>query len=98
MIYLYLTGVHPTSVHLIGGCLMGVYLTCVYLLGVYLTDVHLMDVYLTGVHLRHVPHGRTPNRRVLYGRVYVSKSKKALGKPPDPPTLQTVAIRLRFEL
>jgi hypothetical protein len=34
MTYLFLTGVHPTSVHLIGGCLMGVYLTCVHLLGV----------------------------------------------------------------
>jgi hypothetical protein len=46
MIYLFLTGVHPTSVHLIGGCLMGVYLTCVYLLGVYLTDVRLTYVHL----------------------------------------------------
>jgi hypothetical protein len=26
MIYLYLTGVHPTSVHLMGGYLVGVYL------------------------------------------------------------------------
>ena len=41
MIYLFLTGVHPTSDHLIGGCLMGV---CLF--GVYLTDVHI-----TGVHL-----------------------------------------------
>jgi hypothetical protein len=64
MIYLFLTGVYPTSVHLIGGCLMGVYLTCVYLLGVYLTGVHLtgvhltgmclMGVYLTGMHLMGV--------------------------------------------
>jgi hypothetical protein len=46
MIYLFLTGVHPTSVHLIGGCLMGVYLTDVHLTGVHLTGVHL-----TGVHL-----------------------------------------------
>src|SRR5947209_1296282 len=51
MIYLFLTGVHPTSVHLIGGCLMGVYLTGVYLLGVYLTGVYLTGVHLTGVHL-----------------------------------------------
>jgi hypothetical protein len=41
MIYLCLTGVHPTSVHLMGGCLMGVYLT-----GVYLMDVCLLGVYL----------------------------------------------------
>src|SRR5271155_2489137 len=54
MIYLFLTGVHPTSVHLIGGCLMGVYLTCVYLLGVYLTDVHLTCVHLTGMCLMGV--------------------------------------------
>src|SRR5271155_5055185 len=66
MIYLYLTGVRPTSVHLMGGCLigvhpMGVHLTggCligahlmgVHLTGVYLMGVHLMGVYLTGVHL-----------------------------------------------
>src|ERR1700722_14886404 len=44
--YLYLTGVHPTSVHLMGGCLMGVYLTGVCLLGVYLTDLHLTCVHL----------------------------------------------------
>jgi hypothetical protein len=54
MIYLFLTGVHPTSVHLIGGCLMGVYLTGVYLLGVYLTGVHLTCVHLTGVHLMEI--------------------------------------------
>jgi Pentapeptide repeats (8 copies) len=54
MIYLFLTGVHPTSVHLIGGCLIGVYLTGVYLTGVYLTGVYLTGVYLTGVHLTGV--------------------------------------------
>src|SRR5947209_8283602 len=54
MIYLFLTGVHPTSVHLTGGCLMGAYLTCVYLLGVYLTDVHLTGVHLTGMCLMGV--------------------------------------------
>jgi hypothetical protein len=53
-------GVHPTSVHLIGGCLMGIYLTGVhlmggclmgmYLTGVYLMGVYLLAVYLTGVH------------------------------------------------
>ena len=51
MIYLFLTGVHPTSVHLIGGYLMGMYLTCVYLTDVHLTGVYLMGVYLTGLHL-----------------------------------------------
>jgi hypothetical protein len=49
MIYLFLTGVHLTGVHL-----MGVYLTGVHLMGVYLTGVHLMGVYLTGVHLTGV--------------------------------------------
>jgi len=39
MIYLFLMGVHPTSVHLMGGCLMGVYPTGVCLLGVYLMGV-----------------------------------------------------------
>jgi hypothetical protein len=51
MIYLFLTGVRPTSVRLIGGCLMGVYLTGVYLTGVYLTGVYLTGVHLTGVYL-----------------------------------------------
>jgi len=36
---------HPTSVHLMRGCLMGVYFT-----GVYMMGVCLMGVYLTGVH------------------------------------------------
>ena len=44
MIYLYLMGVHPTSVHLMGGCLIRVYLT-----GVHLTGMCLMGVYLIGV-------------------------------------------------
>jgi hypothetical protein len=73
MIYLFLTGVHPTSVHLIGGCLMGVYL-----LGVYLTDVHLTGVHLMEIHFKsryvshrrashgHVSHGRVPYRRHLH--------------------------------
>ena len=53
MIYLFLTGAGiPTSVHLIGGWLMGVYLTCVYLLGVYLTDVHLTCVLLAQANCR----------------------------------------------
>jgi len=38
----YLTGMHPTSVHLMGGCLMGVYLT-----GVYLTGVCILRAYLS---------------------------------------------------
>jgi hypothetical protein len=38
----YLTGMHPTSVHLIGGCLMGVHLTGVHLTGVYVTGVYLI--------------------------------------------------------
>ena len=33
----YLTGMHPTSVHLMGGCLMGVYLTGVCILRAYLS-------------------------------------------------------------
>jgi hypothetical protein len=37
--------------------------------------VQLIGVYLMGVYLR----------RVLYGCVCVSKSKKALGNPPDSP-------------
>jgi hypothetical protein len=39
MIYLYLTSVHPTSVHLMGGCLIGVYLTGMCLLGVYVMGI-----------------------------------------------------------
>jgi hypothetical protein len=51
----YLTGMHPMSVHLMGGCLMSVYLTGVYmmgvcLMGVYLTGVHLTGVCLMGIH------------------------------------------------
>jgi hypothetical protein len=42
----YLTGMHPTSVHQMGGCLTGVYLTGVYLTGVYLTGVSLIGVCL----------------------------------------------------
>jgi len=58
MIYLYLTGVHPTSVHLMGGCPIGVYLTGMCLLG----------VYLTGVSHGRVPYSRHlhPHRRVSY--------------------------------
>src|SRR5271156_1737442 len=81
----YLTGVYLIRIHFICVCLIGVRL-----MGVYLTGVHLIGVYLTGMHLRgvchrRVPHGRTPHRHVLYGHVYVSKSKKALEKPSDPP-------------
>jgi hypothetical protein len=47
---------------------------------------------------RRVPHGCTPHRRVLYERVYVSKSKKALGKTSRSPTLQMVVDLLRSEL
>jgi hypothetical protein len=39
---------HSTSVHLMGGCLMGVYLTGVYLIGVCLMSVYLTGAYLTG--------------------------------------------------
>jgi len=67
MIYLYLTGVHPTSVHLMGGCPIGVYLTGMCLLGVYLTGVHL-----TGVHLTGVSHGRVPYSRHLHPHRHVS--------------------------
>ena len=73
MIYLYLTGVHPTSVHLMGGCPIGVYLTGMCLLGVYLIVVIyiLIDVYLTGVHLiGRVPHKRASHRRAPHGHAY----------------------------
>jgi hypothetical protein len=56
------------------------------LTGMYLIGVQLIGVPLMGVQLPprgRVPHGRTSHGRVLFGRVYVSKSKKALGKPPD---------------
>jgi len=74
---------------------MGVHLMGVYLMGVYLTGVHLIGVYLKRASHRHAPHGRvrhgrTPHKRVFYGRVYVSKSKKALGKPSRSPTVQMV--------
>jgi hypothetical protein len=49
LIYLYLTGVHPTSVYL-----MDVYLMDVYLMDVCLIDVYLTDMYFTGVHLMGV--------------------------------------------
>jgi hypothetical protein len=81
-------GVYLTGVHLIGIHLIGVYPTGVHLMGVYLTGVHLMGVYLMGV----------PRRRVLYGRVYVSKSKKAFGETFRSSILQTVVDLLRSEL
>ena len=46
---MYLSGAHPTGVHLMGGCLMGVYLT-----GVVDGRVCLLGVYLTGGHLTGV--------------------------------------------
>jgi hypothetical protein len=54
---------------------------------VHLTGVHLMGVYLMGVQLISVCRMGVHLRRVLYGRVYVSKYKKALGKPSRSPTL-----------
>jgi hypothetical protein len=72
-------GVYLTGVHLMGMYLISVHLTGVHLMGVHLTGVHLMGVYLVGV-------------RVLYGYVYVSKSKKALEKPPDPPPYKRWSI------
>ena len=65
--------VHVTGAYLMGVHLMGVYLMGVYLMGVYLMGVHLIGVYLMGVRLIDV---------YFYRRVYVSNSKKALGKPP----------------
>ena len=44
------------------------------------------------------PHGRGPHRCVFYGRVYVSKSKKALRKTSRSPTLQTMIDLSRSEL
>jgi hypothetical protein len=38
----YLTGMHPTSAHLMGGCLMGVHLTSVYLMGIHFIGVCLI--------------------------------------------------------
>jgi hypothetical protein len=55
---LFLTGVHPTSVHLIGGCLMGVYLTCVRV-------PHGRASHGRASH-GHVSHGRVPYRRHLH--------------------------------
>jgi hypothetical protein len=54
MIYLYLRGVHPTSVHLMGGCLMGVYLTGVHLMGIHFMGMHLIGVRLIGMCLMGV--------------------------------------------
>jgi hypothetical protein len=36
---------------MVGGCLMGVYLTGVHLMGMYLTGVHLLGVGFTGMYL-----------------------------------------------
>jgi uncharacterized protein YjbI with pentapeptide repeats len=74
-------GVHLIDVHLTGVHLMGVYLTGVHLMGVYLINVHLTSVRLIGVHLIDV---------LLYGRVHVSKSKKAFGETSRSSTSQTV--------
>jgi hypothetical protein len=65
MVYLFLTDLHPTSVHLIGGCLMGVYLMGVLLTGVHLTGVHLMEIHFKS---RHVSHRRASHGHVSYGR------------------------------
>jgi hypothetical protein len=52
-----------------------------YLMGVYLTGVHLLGVHLIGVHLIDV----------YFMDVYMFPNQKRVwGKPPDPPTLQTV--------
>jgi hypothetical protein len=51
----HLTGMHPTSAHLLGGCLMGVYPTGASLIGVSLIGVSL---YLTGVCVMRGPSRR----------------------------------------
>jgi hypothetical protein len=45
---------------------MGVYLAGVYLMGLHLMGLHVMGLHLIGV----CTCGRTPHRRILYGRVY----------------------------
>src|SRR5271156_2840327 len=63
---------------------MGVYLT-----GVHLTGVHLMGVHLMGVHLIDV----------YFMDVHMFPNQKRFwGKPPEPPTLQTVVDLPRSEL
>jgi hypothetical protein len=67
MIYLYLTGVHPTSVHLIGWCLLSVYLTgrASYEHGSHGDILHGNAPHRRASH-GHVSHGRVPYRRHLH--------------------------------
>jgi hypothetical protein len=100
MIYLFLTGVHPMSVHLIGGCLMGVYL--------FRRVPHGRASHGRASHGRashgrashgRVSHGRVPHGRASYGRashgdtVSLNGSTYHSFRSSSPPTSSKHLIR-----
>jgi hypothetical protein len=90
-------GVYLTGVHLITVYLINVYLTSVHLMSVHLTSLHLMSVCLTSLHFMsmHLIGMYLMGVHLIdvyFMDVYVSKSKKALGKPPDPPPYKRWSI------
>jgi hypothetical protein len=50
-----LMGVYLTSLHLMGVHLMSVYFTGVHIISAYLMGVHLIDVYIMGVYIPDLP-------------------------------------------
>ena len=80
MVGVYLTGVHLTSVHLVGGWLTGVHFTSVYLIrihfigvclmAVYLADMPFIGEYLMACILWRVSHRCASHGRVCHGREF----------------------------